>query len=576
ANPDAPKGGQIRLARIGTFDSFNPFIPKGAPFGAISVELLGTRTQDDPNVEYGLIAETFEVPDDRSWLIVNLNPRARWHDGKAITAEDVVWTFETLMDKGRPSYRFYYANVISAEKLGHRRVKFSFDEKNNRELPIIVLQLPVLPKHYWESRDFEKTTLDPPLGSGPYRIASFEPGRFVVLERVEDYWGADLPVKRGTSNFDRIRFDYFRDFTPLRQALKGGDIDYSVEHSSKHWAVDYDVPAVRKGWLHRELMEHGRPSGMQAFVFNTRREKFKDARVRQALGLAFDFQWMNEHIFYSFYSRTTSYFENSELASSGLPQDSELEILERFRDRLPEAVFTTPFEVPQTDGSGWPRANLRKAFALLAQAGFEVRDFKMVDKKSAEPLRFELLLGQPGFDRVALPWIRNLERLGVTVTLRLVDRSQFVNRLRSFDFDVVVSTWGQSESPGNEQRDYWGSEAADSPDGSNLAGIKDPVVDELIDLIIGAPDRDALIARTRALDRVLLHSHYIVPNWHSRKDRVLWWDKFSFPQTMPKYGVTTDTWWYDEAKAERLAQARRANASIANDKTPSAEDASSQ
>ena len=554
-NPDAPKGGMLRQAEFGTFDSFHGFIPKGHAGPSSSVETLLTSSADEPFTEYGLIAESLEVPDDRSWAIFTLRPEARWHDGKPITVEDVIWSLEILKTKGHPQYRFYYKNVVDARKVGPRRVKFSFDEKNNRELPLIVGQLPILPKHYWQGRDFEATTLEPPLASGPYRVANFEPGRFVELERVEDYWGKDLPVNKGRDNFDRIRYEYYRDETILREALKAGRIDYHRENIAKVWALDYlpnNVPAIRNGRLNKEEIAHRRPTGMQAFFFNTRREIFTDRRVRQALDYAFDFEWTNKNLFFSQYTRSQSFFSNSELAATGLPQGEELEILEGFRGKIPEEVFTTIHEAPATDGSGWPRDNLRKAFALLEEGGWEVRDQKLVNRQTGKPMRFEIMIVQKSIERIVLPFVRNLQRLGIDVRVRLVDSSQYINRLRRFDFDMILFGIGQGESPGNEQRFYWSSTAADSPAARNVAGIKDPVVDELIEMIITAPDRESLVARTRALDRVLLSGHYIIPNWHLDRDRILSWDKFSRPSVTPNRGTSTNYWWFDEDKARNL------------------------
>jgi microcin C transport system substrate-binding protein len=556
-NPDAPKGGLLRLSGQGTFDSFHSYIAKGHAGPTSSVETLTASSADEPNTEYGLIAESIEVPEDRSWAIFTLRPEARWHDGKPITVEDVIWSLETLKTKGHPQYRFYYQNVVDARKIGPRRVKFTFDQKNNRELPVIIGQLPILPKHYWEGRDFEATTLEPPLASGPYRVARFEPGRFVELERVKDYWGENLAVRKGQNNFDRIRYEYYRDATVLREALKAGRIDYHHENIAKVWSLDYlpdKVPAIKKGWLKKEYIEHRRPTGMQAFFFNTRREIFKDRRVRRALAYAFDFEWTNKNLFFNQYTRTQSFFSNSELAATGLPQGEELEILERYRDRIPEEVFTTTYQSPATDGNGWPRDNLRKAFALLEEAGWEVRDQKLVNVTTGKQMRFEILLVQKSIERIVLPFVRNLQRLGIEVDVRLVDTSQYINRLRKFDFDMILSGVGQGESPGNEQRDYWSSAAADSPAARNFAGVKDPVVDELIDLIITAPTRESLVARTRALDRVLLNGHYVIPNWYLKTDRILSWDKFSRPSVIPNRGTSTDYWWIDEAKARALEQ----------------------
>ena len=556
-NPDAPKGGTIRLAAQGTFDSFNPFIPKGnRGISGTYFETLLAKSGDEPFTMYGLIAASIEMPADRSWVTFTLRPEARWHDGKPIAVEDVIWSLETLKSKGRPFYRFYYGGVSRAEKVGERQVKFTFSEQGNRELPLIIGEMPVLPKHYWETRDFTRTTLEPPLTSGPYRVEAFEPGRFVQLQRVKDYWGKNLPVNKGQDNFDVIRTDYYRDDTVMRTALKAGDIDYRQENQAKAWALDYDVPPVQKGWLKKEQIPHQRPTGMQAFVFNTRRPVFQDRTVRRALAYAFDFEWTNKNLFFGQYTRTESYFSNSELASSGLPKGEELDLLERYRDRLPPEVFTTPYQAPKTDGSGRARANVRQAFALLKDAGWEVRERRLINVATGESMQFEILLVSPAFERIVLPFVRNLERLGVKARVRLVDQSQYINRLRSFDFDMIIGVWRQSESPGNEQRSFWSTAAATSPAARNYAGMQDPVIDALIELVIKAPSRASLVARTRALDRVLLHGSYVIPNWHLRFQRILYWDKFSRPDKPVKFGTSIALWWYDTDKAARLRAAR--------------------
>ena len=555
-NPTAPKGGTLRLAVDGTFDSFNSFIPKGNAASTGSVETLLVNSADEPFTAYGLVAKTMEWPADRSWVIFNLRPEARWHDGTPITADDVVWSFETLVEKGMPFYRYYYSAIDSAEALNTHRVRFNFKESGNQELPLITGQLPVLPKHYWASRDFSATTLEPPLGSGPYRIQKFEAGRYIVQERVTDYWGANLPVRRGMNNFDIIRTEYFRDATPIRLALKAGDIDFRLENQSKAWADDYNVAVVDKGLLNKEMVPHRQPTGMQAFVMNTRRTLFQDPRVRQALGYAFDFEWSNRTLFNGQYTRTTSYFSNSELASSGLPEGSELTLLEHYRGRIPDTVFNQAFRIPVTDGSGRPRENLRKATALLKSAGWSVRDLKLINEATGVPFRFEVLLSSKAFERIVLPYTQNLKLLGIEAKIRLVDRTQYMERYRQKDFDMLVAVWGQSETPGNEQREYWGSDAADSVGSRNLAGIKDLVVDELIELLVKSDSREQLNVRTRALDRVLLWGHYVVPHWHIRADRVLYWDKFSRPATPVRSGVMRSRWWYDTQKAAALEQAR--------------------
>ncbi|MDF3010040.1 MAG: putative oligopeptide transporter subunit [Burkholderiales bacterium] len=550
-NPDAPKGGELRLAAEGSFDNLNPFIPRGtAAAGASAMfETLLVGSADEPFTEYGLLAETIEVPKDRSWALFTLRREARWHDGRPVTAEDVIFSLETLRKHGHPFYRFYYQAIAGVEKAGERQVRFSFAAGDNREMPLIAGQLPILPRHYWqghndrEGRDFSRTTLEPPLGSGPYRIAGFETGRHVLLERVREYWGRDLAVNRGMHNFDRIRYDYFRDATVIREAVKAGSVDLRFENQAKAWALDYDTPAVREGRLRKHAFDHDRPAGMQGFAMNTRRPIFQDLRVRQALAFAFDFEWSNRNLFFGQYKRSESYFANAELAATGLPSAAEKKLLEPWRGQIPGEVFSEEYRAPATDGSGWPRENLRRAFALLAEAGWMVRDLRLVNERTGQPFSFEILLVGSGFERIVLPYVRNLKRLGIEARVRVVDSSQYINRLRAFDFDMIVSSWGQSNSPGNEQRDYWGSAAAKTAGSRNYTGISSPAVDALIDAIIAAPDRASLVERTRALDRVLLWSHLVVPNWHSPVDRVVFWDKFGYPEPPPMQGTATDYWW---------------------------------
>ena len=556
-NPDAPKGGSLRLASQGSFDSFHPFIPKGNAVSTGAVETLLITSADEPFTGYGLIAEQVEWPRDRSWVIFHIRPEARWHDGTPITAEDVAWSFETLVSQGNPQYRFYYGAVASVEALDAARVRFTFSESDNRELPLIVGQLPILPKHYWATRDFAATTLDPPLGSGPYQITDFEAGRFTVRQRVENYWGKDLAVRQGLNNFDAIRTVFFRDATPIRLALKAGDIDFRLENQAKAWAEDYNVAVVEKGWLKKDLVPHRMPTGMQAFVMNTRREQFADPRVREALTLAFDFEWTNRNLFNGQYTRTGSYFSNSDLAARGKPQGEELAVLELFRGKVPDSVFGEVYTPPVTDGSGWLRDNLRRANMLLKDAGWVVKDLRLVNAATGEPFRFEILLVTPAFERIALPYVRNLKRLGIQAKVRLVDENQYINRFRQFDFDMMVWVWGQSETPGNEQYEYWSQTAADSQGSRNLAGVRDPVVDELIALMLRSESREQLNQRTRALDRVLLWGHYVVPHWHIRADRVLYWDKFGMPKMPVRTGVMTDRWWFDAERAAALEKGRQ-------------------
>ena len=549
-NPDALKGGSVKLAATGSFDNLNGFIVKGVSAAGVDFiyDTLLSSSADEPFSEYGLLAETVTVPDDRSWIEFNLRPEARWHDGMPVTPEDVIWTFNTLLEKGQPFYRFYYGSVVKVEKTGDRSVKFSFIPGENRELPLIIGQLTVLPKHYWETRAFDKTTLEPPLGSGPYRIKEVDAGRSIVVERVADYWGKDLGVNRGFNNFDTIRYDYYRDTNVMLEAFKAGAFDYRSENSSKAWATEYDIPAVANGFMKKETIEHERSSGMQGFVFNARRDKFKDKRVREALTHAFDFEWSNAHLFYGQYARTRSYFDNSELAATGRPSPEELALLEPYRGRLPNEVFTEEYNPPQSDGSGNIRTNLRTASKLLREAGWEVKDGKRVNTETGETLDFEILLISPLFERIALPFAQNLEKLGVKASIRTVDTAQYVRRMDTYDFDVIVSTFGQSLSPGNEQRSYWGSGVANMEGGRNYIGINDPVVDALIEKVIAAPDRPALVTATRALDRVLQWGQWLVPHWHIKYDRIAFWNKFGRPDVTPVQGNQFLAWWVDPAK----------------------------
>lgn len=558
-NPEAPKGGEMRLYATGTFDTFNPYITKGSPAAGIAMiyDTLMANAEDEPFSEYGQIAETIQMPEDRSWVAFNLNPKARFHDGEPIKPEDVIWTFEFLTTKGDPLYRFYYATVKDVVKTGEHQVTFLFDGTENRELPLILGQIPVLPKHYWEKEgaDPTATTLTPPVGSGPYRVAAFEPGRYVTYERVEDYWGRDLPVNVGRYNFDRIRYDYYRDSTVALEAFKAGAYDLRVENSAKNWAVGYQFPAFQQGLVKKERFDNDLPSGMQGWVMNMRRPQFQNPLVREALAYAFNFEWTNETLFYGQYIRTRSYFDNSELAADGLPSPEELKILEPLRGHVPERVFTDVYVPPMGDPSGNIRENLRTAFMLLKEAGYEVDPGtrKMVNSQTGRPLTFEILLVDPTFERVSLPFVENLKTLGIDVSVRTVDTAQYINRLRSFDFDMTTTVWGQSLSPGNEQREFWGSRSASQEGSRNYAGLQDPAVDKLIEAVVQAPDRDALVTRVRALDRVLQWNFLVIPHWHIPYQRIAFWDKFGYPEARPMRGVDLMSWWVVPEKDGRVA-----------------------
>ena len=561
ANPNAPKGGTVRMASIGTYDTLNPFTLKGVPAAGAGLlfQTLTVNSGDEPFSEYGVIAESFIVPKDRSWVAFNLRPQAKFNDGSPVTPDDVVFTFETLKTKGAPFYRTYYGDVMKAEATGPHQVRFTFRANDNPELPLIVGQMPVLPRAYWANRDFEKTTLEAPLGSGPYVVESADAGRSITYRRVEKHWSDDIPALKGQYNFARIRYDYYRDSTVSLEAFKGGEYDYRQENVAKDWATGYDAPAVTEGLIRREEIANEQPTGMQGFVFNIRRPIFADPRVREAIAHAFDFEWTNRTLFYGAYARTRSYFSNSELASTGLPGPAELAILEPFRGQIPDEVFTKAYAPPTTDGSGNLRDNLRIAFDLLKAAGWVIKDRRLVHEKTGEAMAFEILLSQPTWERIALPFAKNLERLGIQARVRTVDTAQYQKRMETFDYDVTVEVFGQSLSPGNEQRDMWSSAAAKVEGSRNTIGIASPAIDKLLELVINAPDRQALIDRTRALDRVLLWGHYTIPNWHLRAWRIAYWDRFARPAVTAKYSLGfLATWWVDPAKDAAL-RARRPN-----------------
>lgn len=557
-NPDAPKGGVVRDFTVGTFDTFNPFVLRGgvAATGAgLLFDTLTVRSEDEPDTAYGLVADSMEMPKDRTWVIYHLRPEARFNDGTPITADDVLWTFNTLREKGRPLYRVYYGDVTKAEKTDEHSIKFSFKNGENRELAQILGEMPVLSKAYFTTHDFTRASLEAPLGSGAYTVESYEPGRTVTYKRVANYWGENLPVNRGRHNFDEIKFIYYRDRSASLEGFKAGDYDRRMEYTARDWSEGYDSPSFRAGLYKKAVIPRGGVRPFQGFVYNTRREKiFGDRRVREALGYALDFEWTNKTFFYGLYDRSGSYFGNSELAATGLPEGDELKILETYKGKIPDEVFTKVYEPPKSDGSGNIRDNLRKALELLKQAGWSVKNGQMVNEKTGEPLKFEILLpADSAFTRVTQPFVENLKRIGVDASIRGVDDAQLTQRLKNFDFDMTEIAMGQSLSPGNEQRDYWTAEAANTPESENLAGIRDPVLDDLVEKLIASPNRKALVAYTRALDRILLWSFYTIPQWYDGNQRFAYWDKFSWPEVQPKYGgAINDTWWFDKAKADAL------------------------
>ncbi len=560
-NPDAPKGGEAHFSALQSFDTVNPFTLKGvsAADAGIVFESLMASSLDEPSTEYGWIAQSVTVAPDKTWVSYKLRPEAKFSDGSPLTPEDVIFSFETLRDKGHPFYRSYYKDVVKAEQTGPHEVKFTFRDATNTELPIIMGQLPVFSKKSWQGRDFAATTLDPIIGSGPYKIDNLTQGRSISYVRDKNWWGANLPVNKGRYNFDRITYDYYRDATVALEAFFAGRYDYRFENIAKHWALDYDTPAVQQGLIKKSVLKNELPAGMQAWIINTRRPIFQDKRVREALDDAFDFEWSDKNFAYNSYTRTQSFFDNSELAATGLPSPAELKLLTPLRGKIPDDVFTTEYKEPVSDGSGDNRDNLQKAAALLKDAGWTLKNGTLVDA-TGKPFVFEVIIDEPMFERWTQPWFRNLERLGIHATMRTVDASQYQNRMNNFDFDMTVAVFGQKLSPGNEELDYFGSTRADVEGSNNLIGVRDPAVDVMIDKIIHANSREDLVAACRALDRILLWNHYVIPEWHIGTYRIAYWDKFGMPPSMPKYasqGAVTDGWWIDPAKTDKINAAQK-------------------
>jgi len=565
-NANAPKAGAARQIALGTYDNFNIVVAGVKGTLAASIELLYDTllapALDEVSSEYGLLAEAVSYPDDFSSASYRLRAEAKWHDGKPVTPDDVIFSFEAFK-KYSPQLAAYYRHVVKVEKTGDREITFTFDGPGNRELPQIVGQLMVLPKDWWEGadkdgkkRDVGATTLEPPLGSGAYRIKEFSPGRNIVYERVQDYWGGELNVNIGRDNFDELRFEYFRDAIVAIEAFKADVVDWRTENSAKNWATSYTIdnfPAVKDKRVILEEFPINNQGVMQAFAFNIRRGKFQDPRVRLAFNYAFDFEEMNKQIFFGQYKRIASYFEGTELAATGLPTGHELEILETVRDKVPAELFTTAYANPVGGNPDAVRNNLREALRLLKEAGYEIRNQQLVNSKTGESFAVEFLADDPSFERVFLFYKPSLDRLGIAVSVRTVDDAQYENRLRNWDFDIITASWGESLSPGNEQRGYWGSQAADQPGSLNLIGIKNPAVDAMIEQIIFAKSRDDLVAATKALDRVLLWNHYVVPQWAYGKVRSARWDRFSHPDPLPKYGMSAfpTVWWWDADKAAK-------------------------
>lgn len=555
-NPNAPKGGTLRNAAIGSFDSLNPFIIKGSPAAGMAFigqsmiyDSLMEQSYDEPFTMYGLLADTIEYDtEDKTWVAFNLNKNAKWADGKAVTADDVVWSFNIFLEKGSPFFKAYYGDVTKVEATSPARVKFTFKDDGNAELALILSQLSILPKHFWtqEGRDFGSTSLDFPLGSGPYEVEKVDAGRSITYKLRNDYWGKDLGVNKGKFNFERVKYDYYKDDNVALEALFSNEYDYRIENTAKLWNTAYDASPVKDGRIIKEEIEHQRPQGMQGFIYNTRRPIFADKAVREALAYAFDFEWSNKQFAYGGYKRSDSYFENSELAAlDGAPTGRVLEILNDYKDKLPADIFNGRYQPPKTDGSGNLRRNLRKAMNILDKAGYKLGDDGIrVHETTGQRLKFEIVDANPAFERWVLPFLGNLKKIGVEANFRVLDPAQYQNRMNDFDFDMTITSIGQSSSPGNEQRDFWASNKADIQGSRNYIGIKDATIDDLIERIIKAPSREELVALTRALDRVLLAGHYVIPQWHIDHWRIAYWAKLGRPENLS--GLTpsiTDTWW---------------------------------
>ena len=546
ANPDAPKGGKLRLAATGTFDTLNPWVIKGRPAAGVKDRLYETlmkRIWDEPFTMYGLIAASAEMPDDRSWIEFTLHPAAKFNDGSPITVDDVIFSWEKIRDEGKPNSRTTYEQVARVEETGERRVKFTFADNKNRELPLLVGGfLPILSKAYWQDRDFGETTLDVPVTSGPYMVGRLVPGRGITYRRDPAYWGAALPVNVGHNNFDVLQYEYYRDGAVSLEAFKAGDYDFRYEFNGTWWATQYDFPAVADGRVTLDVVDHGIASGLRGMYMNLRRAPFDDRGVRKALLHAFDFEWVNENLLHSAYTRTASLFDNSDIRPTGAPEGAELALLDSWRGQVPDEVFGPPFSPPMTDGSGTNRANLRAATRILAEAGWNVRDGRLVDADGAR-FKFEILLVSQSNERIALSYERSLERLGMDVTVRLVDSAQYQSLTAAFDFDMVFSRRGVTLSPGNEQQNYWSSAVADSPGSRNVSGIKDPAIDAMIDAVLAAEDRDALVAATRALDRILMWNYYVIPLYHRSGFPTALWNTVERPEIVPVYGAVLETFW---------------------------------
>jgi len=546
-NPNAPKKGVIKLAERGTFDSLNQFILKGLPaIGLDNIyDSLLVTSLDEPLTAYGLIAKGMKVSEDNTSITFFLNQNAVWHDNNPVTSYDIEWTFNTILEKGHPSYKSYYSDIKIIEIIDKYTIKFHFKNDNNRELPIIIGQMKILPKHFWKDKKFDSSVLSIPLGSGPYKIKEVNLGKNITYERVKDHWAQKLPVNIGHNNFNEIHYDYYRDSNVMIEALKANEYDFRSENISKEWATAYNDLKNNITFIKEEI-DHELPQGMQAFIYNMRKDIFKNIELRKALALAFDFEWTNKTLFYGQYIRSSSYFSNSDLASSGLPSKEEMTTIKKLKNKVPKEIFTEIYNPGKTDGSGNNRKNLRKAMQILKEANYKLEN-KILKDSDGRQIKFEILLISPAFERIVGPFIKNLKKLGVEANIRIVDTAQYKNRLDTYDFDMVVMARGQSLNPGNEQRNFWSSESANINGSANWIGIKNKTIDELIELIIQAPNREKLIIYTKLLDRVLLHNHYVIPHWHIKMWRIAYWNKIKRPDNLPKYSLGfPEIWWYNK------------------------------
>ena len=557
ASDKAYKGGTIKLSSIGTFDNLNPYILKGVAAWQTTYlfETLMKSSFDEPFSQYGLIAKSVKIPEDRSWIIFKIRKIAKFSNGEKIKPEDIIFSFNILTTKGHPIYKTYYGQVDKVEKFSENEVKFSFKGDPNPELPLIIgYQLPIFSKKYWDGKEFDKTTLNPPLGSGPYLVSDVKPGRSITLKKNPNYWGNKINVNVGRFNFDTIHTDFYRDETVALEAFKSGAYDFKQENSSKNWATAYKFGAVKEGRVKIEEIKYFRPSGMQGFAFNMRKSIFQNINVRKALTYAFDFEWSNRNLFYNAYTRTKSFFDNSDLSSQSFPSEEELVILEKYRGKVPEEIFTSIFSPPNTDDENGLRKNLRFARRLLKEEGWIIKNDVLINRETGEIFKFEILLRSPLFERIVLPMKRNLKKLGIEVSIRTVqDDSQYIRRLEDFDYDMIVVNYGSIISPGNEQKNYWSSSTADQPGSPNYMGVKNPVLDEIIDELISAKSRQELVTYTKVLDRILLFNYYLIPQFHIGHYRVAYWNKLSRPAISPKYDLGFDFWWFDKNKDEDLS-----------------------